>query len=53
MLQAHKTGLARDSVANVTQIFSVDRGLLDEPVGQITSSELGRIFAGIDTVLGR
>jgi mRNA interferase MazF len=52
-LPADSTGLPYDSVANVTQIVSIDRMLLSEVVGTISDSELERIFDGIDLVLGR
>jgi mRNA interferase MazF len=50
---ARATGLQRDSVANVSQILTVDKGLLENPVGRIGRRELGLIFRGIDVVLGR
>jgi mRNA interferase MazF len=53
LLSSRKTGLARDSVANVSQLLTVDKGLLENRVGRIGRRELELIFAGIDTVLGR
>ena len=52
-LPAATTGLTKDSVANVSQIVAIDRGLLTERVGRITAAQLDRIMAGIDLVLGR
>jgi mRNA interferase MazF len=52
-LTKRMTGLARDSVANVSQIVTVDRSILTERVGSISSSKLELVLAGIDTVLGR
>jgi mRNA interferase MazF len=52
-LPRKSTGLAKDSVANVSQILSIDREFLGRRVGKISSSELQSIFAGIDIVLGR
>jgi mRNA interferase MazF len=53
VLPARRTGLPRDSVANVTQIIATDRRLLDERVGRLTQDELELVFAGIDLLLGR
>ncbi len=53
VLAAARTGLPKDSVANVSQIVSVDRGLLSDRVGHLPESDLRLILAGIDLVLGR
>jgi mRNA interferase MazF len=53
VLAAARTGLPKDSVANVSQIVSIDRALLSERVGQLPTSDLQLILAGIDLVLGR
>ncbi len=53
VLAAAHTGLPKDSVANVSQIVSVDRGLLSDRVGHLPESDLRLILAGIDLVLGR
>lgn len=53
MLDAARTGLARDSVANVSQILTIDRTLLEERVGRLTSRDLDLMLSGIDLVLGR
>lgn len=52
-LRAAATGLPRDSVANVSQIVTIDRSLLTERVGRVYAGQLDRILAGIDLVLGR
>ena len=52
-LSARLTGLPKDSVANVSQIVTLDRDLLTERVGKLPRAKLELIFAGIDTVLGR
>lgn len=52
-LTATSTGLPRDSVANVSQIVSIDRAILTERVGRVSTPQLDRILAGIDLVLGR
>jgi mRNA interferase MazF len=53
LLEAARTGLPKNSIANVSQIVAVDRGILTERVGHIGEEELALIFAGIDVVLGR
>ena len=53
LLSAAMTGLPKVSVANATQIVALDRSLLDERTGRISSARLGLLIAGIDTVLGR
>ena len=52
-LTARAAGLPRDSVANVSQIVALDRTILIERVGRLSSSKLELVLAGIDTVLGR
>jgi mRNA interferase MazF len=51
-LTARLTGLPRDSVANVSQIVSLDKDLLTDLVGKIPRVKLEPILAGIDVVLG-
>jgi mRNA interferase MazF len=52
-LPAGLTGLPKDSVANVSQIISVDKDLLNVRVGKLPRSKLELVLSGIDTVLGR
>jgi mRNA interferase MazF len=52
-LPAATTGLPKESIANVSQIVAVDRELLTERVGRVHDSQLDRIIAGIELVLGR
>jgi mRNA interferase MazF len=52
-LPARFTGLPRDSVANVSQIVSVDKDFLTERVGKVPPSSLESVLSGIDIVLGR
>jgi mRNA interferase MazF len=52
-LPARATGLPKDSVANVSQIVTIDKGLLTERVGKISKAKLELLLAGIDVVLGR
>jgi len=52
-LATRLTGLPKDSVANVSQVVSIDRELLTERVGRLPRSKLELVLSGIDTVLGR
>ena len=52
-LPSRSTGLGRDSVANVSQIVTLDRALLTERAGRIPKKQLELVFAGLDLVLGR
>jgi mRNA interferase MazF len=52
-LPARTTGLPKDSVANVSQIVTLDRSQLGDRVGHLPKNKLAAILAGIDVVLGR
>ena len=53
LLTARQTGLSKDSVANVSQIVSLDKALLTEHAGRLPRTPLGLVLSGIDVVLGR
>ena len=53
LLSSKATGLPKDSVANSSQLITLDRALLTEEVGKISKRRLDLILAGIDIVLGR
>ena len=53
LLPADRTGLPEDSVANVSQIFPVNRSDLLERTGHLGRRDLLQIFNGIDVILGR
>jgi len=53
LLNAKSTGLRKDSVANASQIVSVDRAYLAERVGRLGPRQFLQILHGIDIVLGR
>jgi mRNA interferase MazF len=53
LLSTRSTGLPKDSVANVSQVITLDRELLAERVGRIPRKQLDLVFAGLDLVLGR
>jgi mRNA interferase MazF len=51
LIPAKVAGLPRDSVANVSQIITVDRGFLTEHVGRIRGQLLERVENGLRLVL--
>ena len=53
VLSARVTGLPKDSVANASQLFAVDRAYLTARVGKLAPKRLGQIMVSIDIVLGR
>jgi mRNA interferase MazF len=53
LLGAKVTRLKKDSVANVSQIVTLDRAQLTERVARLPERQLELILAGIDVVLGR
>src|SRR5262249_48548536 len=53
LLAARATGLAKDSVANVSLIVAIDRSQLTECSGKLARRQLDLVLAGIDTILGR
>jgi mRNA interferase MazF len=52
-LPAKVTGLPKDSIANVSQIITLDRASLTERIGVLTDQKLELVLLGIDLVLGR
>ena len=53
LLKTTATGLDRDSVANVSQLVTVDKAMLTERAGKIPERKLELVLAGIDVMLGR
>ena len=53
LLGARSSGLSKDSVANVSQIVTLDRASLTERVGRVSKKQLELVFSGLDIVLGR
>ena len=53
LLRSKSTGLPKDSVANVSQIVTVDRSLLTERAGKVSRALLEEVLAGVDVVFGR
>ena len=53
LMPAKATGLPKDSVANASQLFAIDRSFLGTRVGKLAPKRLEQILASIDVVLGR
>ena len=51
LLPANSTGLPRDSVANVSQLLTLDRGFLREQVGVLPPRLQSSVDGGLRTVL--
>lgn len=51
-LKALSTGLPKDSVANVSQIVTLDRDCFTERVSRLRPDELKRVEEGVRLVLG-
>ena len=52
-LPASVSGLPEDSVANATQMITVDRRFLADRVKKLPPKRLEQVMNGIDVVLGR
>jgi mRNA interferase MazF len=52
LLPAKTSGLPKDSVANVSQVITLDRDFLVEPVGKIIGRMLKDVENGLRLVLG-
>lgn len=53
LLTKRQTGLEKDSVANISQLVTIDQSTLTECTGQVSRRELDRVLSGIDVLLGR
>ena len=52
-LVGRATGLRRDTIANVSQVVTLDKAALTEQIGRLSESQLELILAGFDIMLGR
>jgi len=52
LLSARDSGLPRDSVANVSQVVTLDRVVLTERAGRLSSRLMARVEGGLRLVLG-
>ncbi|WP_129633838.1 type II toxin-antitoxin system PemK/MazF family toxin [Candidatus Oscillochloris fontis] len=50
-LPAKESGLPRDSVVNISQLLTLDKGMLDGYVGRVTPTTMAQIDDGIRLVL--
>jgi mRNA-degrading endonuclease toxin of MazEF toxin-antitoxin module len=53
VLTARVTGPPKDSVANASQVVTLDRIVLTGRLGRLPRAKLDLILAGIDVILGR
>ena len=53
LLTARQSGLPRDSVANVTQVVTLDKAHLSERIGRLSRPKLDLVLAGLDLLVGR
>ena len=53
LVPAKASGLPRESVANASQIITIDRSFLAERIGRLGPKQFAQISHGIDVVLGR
>jgi mRNA interferase MazF len=53
LLTSRATGLPHDSVANVSQIVTIDKRVLMERTGRLSRANLELVLSGINVVLGR
>jgi mRNA interferase MazF len=53
LLSESATGLSKESVANVSQILTLDKSDLTERAGKLPKAKLELVLSGVDVVLGR
>ena len=53
LLASKTTGLPKDSVANVSQLVTLDKSSLTERMGKLSKAKLELVLFGIDVMLGR
>ena len=51
LVRAKESGLPKDSVVNVTQVVTLDRGMLVEKVGALPSGLMAAVGGGLKMVL--
>ena len=52
LLKSAQTGLPKDSVANVSQVLTVDKSFLTEKAGRLRKQDIQKIETGLRLVLG-
>jgi len=53
LLSSELTGLDKDSVANVSQVLTIDRRTLTERVSKLPEGKMDLVYAGLDVVFDR
>jgi len=53
LLASKVTGLSKDSVANVSQLVTLDKSSLTDRAGKLSKAKLDLVLFGIDVLLGR
>lgn len=53
LLASKVTGLSKESVANVSQLVTLDKSSLTDRAGKLSKAKLDLVLFGIDVVLGR
>jgi mRNA interferase MazF len=53
LLSRADTGLPKDSVANTSQVITLDKELLTQRIGKLPRAGVELVLAALDTVLGR
>ena len=53
LLEKLSTGLPKDSVANVSQVVTLDKSWLTDRTGKLSRAKLDLVLRGIDVVIGR
>jgi mRNA interferase MazF len=52
LLKSTQTGLPKDSVANVSQVLTIDKSFMTEKAGKVRARELQQVESGLRFVLG-
>jgi mRNA interferase MazF len=52
LLPASRAGLPKDSVANVSQLITLDRAFLDERIGRLPPQLMSAVDSGLELILG-
>lgn len=53
LLKSRATGLTKDSVANVSQVVTLDKSTLTDRTGKLPAAKVELLLSGINVVLGR
>ena len=53
LLPARMTRLSKDSVANVSQVVTLDKSIFTDRVSKLPHAKLELVLSGLDVVLGR